>query len=240
VELKGKIIAHRGASAYAPENTIAAFNMAAKLGCQFIEFDVMLSHDNVPFVFHDDAVRRTTNGRGDFAQKSAAEIQTLDAGMWVSKSFKNERIPSFEAVIRWLAEHDMQANIEIKPDKDRIKETTIAVLTTINRCWPVTMPMPLVSSFEMEALILARSLAPELPLGMLMHNWDNNWNKEAQALNCTSIHLSSSITTQKRVASIKDKGYKVYVYTVNRRRQAMKLFKWGVDAVFSDYPDLLA
>ncbi len=234
-----QIIAHRGASAYAPENTLASFNKAWSMGARMVEFDVMLSADGEPFVFHDDNLRRTTNGCGEFGQMNADYIRSLDAGSWFSEQFAGEKIPSLLTALQWVLSRDIYANIEIKPYPGTTEQTTVAVLTHLNRYWPHGKPFPLVSSFERKALTLCRSLSPEIPLGFLMHEWQEDWLTEARKLSCYSIHLNAKIATKARVQAIKAEGYLVYVYTVNRQRLAHKLFGLGVDAVFSDYPDIL-
>ena len=235
-----RLIGHRGASGYAPENTLAAFNKAHALGCRFVEFDVMLSGDGEAFIFHDDTLKRTTNGRGQFGLVSAEYIRSLDAGLWYSKQFRAEKIPSLQDAIEWLVQTGVHANIEIKPYPGTTEQTTIAVLTHINRFWPEDKALPLISSFDQKALALCRSLAPEIPIALLLDKWDKDWLLKARDLQCYSVHLSRRAATAKRVLEIKEQGYQVYVYTVNWKRKAAKLFNWGVDAVFSDYPDLLA
>lgn len=234
-----KIIGHRGASAYAPENTLASFNKALSLGCKWIEFDVMCSADGEPFVFHDDKLKRTTKAKGELGQVDAAYLDTLDAGQWFSKPYKGEPIPRFKAVLEWLSFSDMQANVEIKPYPSATEQTTIAVLSHIHQFWPHNKDLPLVSSFDFNALTLCRSIAPEMPLGLLLDEWDEQWLQKAKQLDCFSVHFNRKILTASRVKAVKDEGYKVFAYTVNRKRLANKLFSWGVDAVFSDYPDLL-
>ena len=234
-----RLIGHRGASAYAPENTIAAFQKAYELGCRFVEFDVMLSQDGEPFVIHDTSLKRTTNGRGDVGQVSAEYLHSLDAGSWFSSAFAGEKIPTLQAVIQWLTAFGMHANIEIKPYPKCMEQTTLAVLMHINRYWPSDKKPPLVSSFDREALALCRHLAPELPLGFLLDKWENDWLKKAQEIQCFSVHLSGRIATEKRIAAISKEGYQVYVYTIDRKRQAFKLLNWGANALFSNYPDLL-
>ncbi len=234
-----KIIGHRGAAAYAPENTLVSFEKAYHLGCRYIEFDVMLSADGEPFIFHDETLKRTTNGRGEIGLVTADYLQSLDAGNWFSKRFRGEKIPHFRDALDWLCRLDVNANIEIKPYPGTAQQTTVAVLAHLNRYWPADKPLPLVSSFDVKALSLCRTLAPELPLGLLIDRWDKDWLKKAQYLNCFSIHYSKRALTKTRAAEIKAAGYKLLAYTVNRKRQARKLFDWGVDAVFSDYPDLL-
>ncbi len=234
-----KIIGHRGASAYAPENTMASFNKAHALGCRWIEFDVMCSADGVPFVIHDDVLNRTTNGRGLVGLMSAQDLDSLDAGRWFSSRFQNEHIPRLQEVLQWACTWDMNVNIEIKPCGDTAQDTTQAVIQVINDFWPVDKSWPLLSSFNWDVLVMCRALAPEIPRGYLLHHWNKQWLSGAQELDCYSIHLNRRILTQKRVEQIKKEGYVVCSYTVNSPRLAHKLFGWGVDAVFSDYPDLL-
>ncbi|MBN9229390.1 MAG: glycerophosphoryl diester phosphodiesterase [Legionella sp. 40-6] len=235
-----KIIGHRGACAYAPENTMASFNKALEMGCRFIEFDVMCSEDGEPFVFHDDQLKRTTRVRGEFGKVNAAFIEKLDAGSWFSKHFKGEGIPHFRDILDWLQVHQVQANIEIKPYPGTDLETAIAVLNHLNRYWKPENPLPLISSFSYKALEMCRSISPEMPIGLLLHEWDEQWLDKAHALSCYSLHFNRKILTKTRVEAVKKAGYVICTYTVNRKRQANKLFSWGVDAVFSDFPDLLA
>lgn len=234
-----KIIGHRGACAYAPENTLASFEKAWSMGCRMIEFDVMCSEDGEPFVFHDERLKRTTNGKGELGLVDATYVESLDAGSWFSRHYKGEKIPHFKDVLKWLAFANMHANIEIKPYPGTTDKTTVTVLSHLHRYWPQGKPLPLVSSFDWDALVLCRNIAPEMPLGLLIHVWDEEWLQKAEQINCYSIHFNRRLLTESRVKAVKEKGYKVCAYTVNRRSQAVKLFAWGVDAVFSDYPDLL-
>jgi len=234
------IIGHRGAAAYAPENTLASFDKALTLGSRFIEFDVMCSADGEPFVIHDNQLKRTTNGKGDVGLSDSSYLETLDAGSWFSRQNKGEHIPHFRDALKWLSFSGIQANIEIKPYPGAVEQTTTAVLSYIHRYWPQTKALPLLSSFEFDALILCRSIAPEMPLGVLLHQWDEQWLHKARQIDASSVHFNQKILTADRVKMVKDEGYLVCAYTVNRKRTANKLFSWGVDAVFSDYPDLLS
>ncbi len=234
-----QVIAHRGASAYRPENTLVAFEHAVALGCRFVEFDVMLNADGQAFVFHDDTVDRVTNGSGLFANLSSKAVQALDAGSWFDKQYQGQKIMAFEALLKWLIANDVQANIEVKPLSNNVEATTKTVLSILDDCWPDDRPWPLVSSFNLSALRLCRTIMPQLPLGLLLHSWQKNGLEVAKELNCFSVHLNKWILTSRRIARIKDNGHAVCVYTVNSRWLAKSLFRLGVDAVFSDYPDLL-
>ena len=166
-------------------------------------------------------------------------LYNLDAGTWFSKKYKGEKIPHFKDALNWLSFSGVQANIEIKPYPGAVEQTAVSVLSHIHRYWPQGKDLPLVSSFEFDALLLCRSIAPEMPLGLLLHEWDENWLQKAKQLECYSLHFNRRILTAERVKEVKDHAYVVCAYTVNRKRLANKLFGWGVDAVFSDYPDLL-
>src|SRR5436190_2153545 len=98
------ILAHRGASAYAPENTLAAFRLAREYGADGIELDVQLTRDHVPVVIHDDTVDRTTSSKGRVAALTVAEISRLDAGSWKNQDYQDERIPTLAQVFDTLAD----------------------------------------------------------------------------------------------------------------------------------------
>lgn len=233
------MIAHRGASAYAPENTIVAFKKARLLGATMIEFDVKLSKDRIPVVIHDDNIKRTTNGKGIVSDFTVEQLQSFDAGKWFARKYKGQVIPTLEEVIELMCHLDIFANVEIKPFKGEEAETVAQTLSCLNQYWPIDKPPLLISSFEYSVLEMVRSFSPDQPLGFLMHHWDPDWAQKASNLNCFSIHTYHRILNQKRVDEIKEKQYQLLTYTVNRSRRANKLLAMGVDGIFSDYPDLL-
>ena len=112
------VVAHRGCSGRAPENTIAAFEMALEQGSDMIECDVRLTKDEEVVVFHDRALDRTTNGKGPVEQRTLEELKRLDAGSWFSSKFSGERIPTLSEVLH-LLEGRAFLNIELKTDSDR-------------------------------------------------------------------------------------------------------------------------
>ena len=234
-----QMIAHRGASAYAPENTIIAFKKARLLGAEMVEFDVMLSKDGIPVVIHDENIKRTTNGKGLVNTFTFNELQKFDAGRWFAKKYSGQEIPSFSQVLDVLCQLDLHANVEIKPIRGHEAETVGQVLSHINQHWPHDKSPLLISSFDYHVLEMVRSFAPDQPLGFLMHKWQQDWLQKASELDCYSVHVNHRLLSQKRVDSIKEHDFKLLCYTVNRSRRANKLFQMGVDGIFSDYPDLL-
>ena len=118
-----KVIGHRGAKAYAPENTLPSIETAADLGVEWVELDVKLTKDNVPIIFHDEGLDRTTSGTGLVAQTNYEDLRDLDAGSWFGDSFSSVRIPTLEEAVDILLKHNLGLNLEIKPCPGREKET---------------------------------------------------------------------------------------------------------------------
>ncbi|HVT62787.1 MAG TPA: glycerophosphodiester phosphodiesterase family protein, partial [Legionellaceae bacterium] len=229
----GPIIGHRGLAALAPENTLESFALAHQYGLKAIEFDVMLSADGEAFVFHDLNLKRTTNGKGQVGLVTAQYLKGLDAGSWFSKHYAGIRIPTLRETLLWLLKHQMTANIEIKPFPGCIHQTVHVVLDLLKELWPSASPLPLISSFETEALRLCRALHPTLPLGYLLDRWQPEEISVADALNCVSMHVNHRVITRERIQLLKKHHFWVYLYTVNHQSAINKYFAWGADGIFS-------
>ena len=131
---KPKIFAHRGASAYAPENTMAAFSLAVHQGADAIELDAKLSADGYVVVMHDDTVDRTTNGTGRVSSLSLAELQKLDAGSKFPPLFKSEKVPTLEEVYETLG-RKILINVELtnySTPMDDLPDKVIALVKKFN------------------------------------------------------------------------------------------------------------
>jgi glycerophosphoryl diester phosphodiesterase len=239
IQIQPPVIAHRGASGYAPENTLVAFTKAAQLGIKWVEFDVMLASCGTPIIFHDDSLQRTTGKKGDVIQHSYPALQSLDAGSWFDLVFSGEKIPSLEQAMIWLKENNMCANIEIKPHHGQEELTVQLATPIINRYFPQPNPSILFSSFSIESLRVLRSCLPAANLGLLMHEWDKNWHDLCQELSCVSVNVNEAIMTRERAREFKSAGLQILCYTVNDPRRANELYAMGVDAVFSDIPDVI-
>jgi len=229
------IIAHRGLSSEAPENTLIAFIKAAQLGVKWIEFDVMQATCGEPVIFHDDGLARTTNAKGLLQNYSFAYLQTLDAGSWFNYKFSSERIPSLRQAIDFLDNAKISANVEIKSAINE-EELITRVLKEINPYIHKKRSTILFSSFSMSTLYLLRKHAPDCLLGVLLHEWENNWQNICLDLQCASVHVNEEIMTAVKAQEIKSMQKKLLCYTVNDPKRAKELYSWGVDAVFSDYP----
>lgn len=235
-----ELIAHRGASAYAPENTMPAFKRLRQFACQFVEYDVMLTQDAIPVVHHDFSLARTTNKQAQLADCDYTMLQTLDAGSWFDRRFKSARIPSLQQVLQFLNKQHIHSNIELKsPDakQDRLVEKVYECIL-LNKQGDLSLP--LISSFQWSLLVAMRDLSKEIPIGVLLDSWDETVFTYIQRLRASSLHINVSLVSKERITHIKQQcpGLNIYAYTVNDRHVAHHCAAAGVDAIFSDHPDL--
>jgi glycerophosphoryl diester phosphodiesterase len=233
------VVAHRGGGALAPENTLAAFRTGARLGHRMVEFDAKLSRDDVSFLLHDDSVDRTSNGHGAAADLSYDELAQWDAGSWFAAEFAGEPMPTLEAVAQTCHDLALAVNVEIKPCLGRERATGLHVAQDVLRYWRDVKPAPLLSSFSYVALAAAREAAPALPRGLLFDALPTDWQAQAQALECISIHVSHRQLTAAQVDAIGAAGFRLMAYTVNDLQRAQELLGWGVDAICTDRIDLI-
>jgi glycerophosphoryl diester phosphodiesterase len=230
------IVAHRGGGKLAPENTLAAIDVGARYGHTMIEFDAKLTRDGKIFLLHDDTLERTSNGWGIAGDLSWDELLNVDAGSWYSRQFKGEPLPLLSQVAERCREHGMMANIEIKPTTGTEAETGKAVALAARELWQ-GQTSPLLSSFAIEALEAAQNVAPELPRGLLLDEWRDDWREITDRLGCVSIHLNHKLLNEARVRALKAAGLHNLVYTVNVPQRAKTLLGWGVDAICTDRID---
>jgi len=233
-----KVIGHRGALAFAPENTLASFQKAKHLGAKWVEFDVKESKDGRLIIMHDETLDRTTSGKGLVMEKNWSEISELCAGETnrFSSSFINERVPELSETVRALVALQIGANIEIKPCPGREVSTALSVANFISKHWPSSLPSPLISSFSIEALKVVRQNHPHLTVGVLFEKIPSNWMQIVQETNSKTVHVDEAELTRETVHQIISHGYPVLAYTVNSQQRAQQLFDMGVTAVFSDCP----
>jgi glycerophosphoryl diester phosphodiesterase len=233
-------IAHQGASAYAPGNTLAAFRLALEMGADGFELDIMLSADGHLVVIHDDTVDRTTHGSGPVRQKTLAELKALDAGTRFEARFAGERIPTLQEVFDLVAGNRAFVNVELKADSlksDGLEEKLAALI----RRYDLGERL-LISSFNPFALWRMRRLAPDLPLALLYAenmpvHLRNRWL--AFLSRPDALNPSLRMATQEHVRWAKSKGYRLYVWTVDEEPEMRRLIALGVDGIITNKPDLL-
>lgn len=234
-----RVIGHRGAARSAPENTLAGFERAALAGAQWVEFDVQITADDRPVVFHDLRLERTTNGTGRLCDRSLAELRGLDAGGWFAPGFAGERVPLLGEALAVIAGLGLGCNIEIKSAPGREAATGRIAMAEARAAWPVDRPPPLISSFDPAALAAAREIVPDWPRGLLFRRLPADWRRRAEALAVVSIHCDQRFLDRAVAAAVRGAGYGLLAFTVNTVPRALRLWQWGVDGVFSDVPELL-
>jgi glycerophosphoryl diester phosphodiesterase len=244
------IQAHRGASGAAPENTLAAFRAAIRLGADGMEMDLQLTRDGAVVVIHDDTLDRTTDRRGRVTDLTLAEIKAADAGVKFGARFRGERVPTLDEVIALVgAEADarFRVNLEIKFGHGRegvpvdVEERVLSVLRTagfIDRVW--------VQSFHHPSPATVKALEPRIRTGLLVGNRNNPSDPVARVRQYRADYYAPAVSllTPELIARLHAEGIPVVTWTVNDAADARRLIDWGVgalagDAIVSDRPEQL-
>lgn len=250
------VIAHRGASFAAPENTFAAFTLAARMKADMIELDVQLSADGIPVVFHDDHLDDRTDGTGLISDLEFRELKELDAGAWYSADFAGERIPALDEVLKW-AKDRILLNIEIKTAKAETEALTRAkpITTVLETREPCTEKkvLELIRKYEMEHQVVISSFSypvlrrirnadKNLPTAVLYnpHISENSSPPElVRMLGAHAFHCCKEQITRTGAAQLKDEKIPFLIYTVNDPAEMNELIGMGAAGIFTDKPDLL-
>lgn len=229
-----RIIAHRCGGALTPENTLAGLRVAARLGCRGVEFDAMLAADGIPVLMHDETLERTTSGRGRVAAINACQLVQLDAGGRHHAAFAVEPVPTLDEALRLCAALGLWANVEIKPSAGQESETGRVVA----RHAATATGKLLLSSFSDAALGAAAVEAPQLSRAMLVEEIPADWQERLAQSGALAVHSSARKLNPEALEAVRDAGFPLACYTVNRRDDAERLLAMGVSAVFTDRPDL--
>jgi len=230
------IWAHRGASAEAPENTIASFSLAHEQGADGIELDAQRCASGEVVVIHDDSLARTTGFGALVTHASWSVIRTLDAGSWKSERFRGERIPLLAEVLEAFAG---LVNVELKCGRADDAGLTAEVARVVRAAR--AEDRVLFSSFNLACLWRARFLAPAIPRAVLFEA-EQRWalrSALAPALGACALHPEAVLATPARVSRWKRRGYAVGCWTVDDAAQAARLHESGVGAIFTNRPALM-
>ncbi len=234
-----KWIAHRGAGKLAPENTLAAFQLGAKLGYRMFECDAKLSSDGVVFLLHDEHLERTTNGTGVAGSHEWSHLSQLDAGSWHSIAYADEPLPTLESLARFCLSHGYFLNIEIKPTPGTAAMTGAIVAKEALRLWQGESIPPLLTSFKTEALVAAKQTAPLLPRGLLLDSLWDGWLEAALELECVAIVCNYKLWNEELVETVHAQKIRCLSYTVNDQDIADSLIALGTDGIITDSVDEL-
>jgi len=232
------LFAHRGSSAYAPENTMAAFELALQQGADALELDVKLTADGAVVIFHDQTLQRVTGQAGYVRDCILAEIQKLDAGSHFDIAFKGERIPTLAELFEKIGDRTLY-NIELTNYAsltDSLPEKVAALVERYSLADRI-----LFSSFNPLALIRVRRKLPDNCTGLLARpgkrgRWARSWL--GYLLRYQALHIHRDDATPEIVAATHKRDKRLHVFTVNNGSEMASLFKMGVDGIMTDDPPL--
>jgi len=236
------IIAHRGASAYFPENTIPSFEGAVAMGADMVELDVQLTSDKEVVVFHDEKISRCTDGKGRIADYTLAFLKKLDAGRWFDNKFRNTRIPTLAEILD-VCKNRIAVNIEIKTEAvsrmffGGIEEKCLKIVQQSGMREHVVF-----SSFDPRAIMHLKLIDTAVSVAVLFEKkhygsklpFDAMDSVGADAFNCSASEFS-----KKWLANIKSKNIPVNIYTVDDGKSMKKFLDAGVSGIFTNKPDVL-
>ncbi len=233
------VVAHRGNSSVAPQNTLAALESAWRAQAHAVEIDVQLSADGEVVVIHDDTVDATTDGTGAVGAMSLADLRALDAGVTFSTAYAGQRVPTFAEVLGLLAARpgtDLLLELKASWAADDARRVTDAVDAA------GLADRVVVQSFHPETVAALRDVAPHLPRGWLVHQaWDRLLEvaAELEVVACNP-YVGMVLEDPALVGRLHDAGLRVMTWTANDAQQWDGLLAAGVDAVITDRPDRLA
>lgn len=236
------IIAHRGASAYFPENTMAAFEAAVAMNADMIELDVLLSKDGVPVVFHDAKLDAHSNGKGLVSSFALKELKKLDAGSWFDVKFSGQQIPTLEEVLDFAA-GKIALNIEIKTEAvtdqmaNGVEEKALGLVNEYRMQEHV-----LFSSFDYRVITHIKKLVPEMPVAILYEKKQSGKLLPSELIkkyNVDAFNCSYRQLTKRRLQDLKSHNISFFVYTINDKKRMQKLLDLGVSGIFTNKPDVL-
>ncbi|MBD2867550.1 glycerophosphodiester phosphodiesterase [Paenibacillus arenilitoris] len=234
--MRNPCVAHRGWSSRAPENTMAAIRFALEdPAIEWIEIDVQLSKDHVPVVIHDYTLRRTTNGRGEVKDWTAAELASLDAGHWFSQKYQGESIPTLEQVLQESLGR-CKLNIELKTDGIRYPMLEQKALELL-RAYEAEKDVVL-TSFSEGSLHRARKLSDSVRTGLILDAWRPTLPLELRELGADFLSIGYSRLNKDRIALLKAAGIQVMAWTVNELRAIRKVAELDPELMIcTNYPD---
>ena len=246
---KPLIIAHRGASELAPENTIAAFRRAIEDGAEGIEFDVRLAKDGVAVVFHDATLNRVGQIEGRVSDFTAEELQTFDVGSWFNlKNAKNadarfsaETVPTLREVLEFLRRFQGLIYIELKCKEGDVKTLVKAVCREIGDSH--LLPQIIVKSFRLQVIPETRRLCPDIktaalfaPKIMTILRKEKHLLKLAQEFGANQVSLHYSLVTRKLMEKAKKKNFPITIWTADNPLWIKRALKLGISTIITNNP----
>lgn len=231
-----QILAHRGASAYAPENTLASFKLAIEQRADWLEFDIQQTRDGQLVVFHDLRLERTTNGQGSIRDVTLDQLRALDAGAWFDQKFAGERVPTFDEVVQLARDSGTRIFPEVKEPRfgPGMEERVVAVLRKYNY-----EDMAIVQSFDERSLDRLHALSPTLRLALL-YTRENPWRGAPPSYaNVLGPEWSLVAADRDATRSVQATGRQVVAWTVDTPQAARQMIDARVDGIITNKPDMV-
>ncbi|WP_370224211.1 glycerophosphodiester phosphodiesterase [Cytobacillus sp.] len=232
-------IAHRGATGYAPENTVAGFDLAVNMKADYIEIDVQRSKDGELVVIHDTTVDRTTDGTGKVGDLTFDYLKSLDAGSWKGEQFAGEPIPTFEEILdRYHGKVGILIELKAPELYPGIEEQVADALKERNLDKPQNEKI-IIQSFNFDSMKTMDQLLPKVPIGVLTSNRADTTAEALQEFSAYAdwFNPSYGIVTEELVNQVHSLGMQIGSWTVRSQETADFLFEMEVDAIITDYPD---
>lgn len=236
------VIAHRGASAYAPENTLIAFSKAMEMKAEMVELDVSISKDGIPVVIHDETIDRTTSGNGEVGSFSLSELRSFEYGSWFGDAFAGEPIPTLRESLE-LMKGNILVNIEIKSEavsddaENGVVRKSLDIVRELNMQHEVIFSsfdyrvheqLELLDPEILKALLYEKSQSGDLTPSQLVAKY------KVDAFNCSHRQLS-----EEWLNDLKSHNIPFLVYTINEPGRMKEVIDAGAAGIFSDKPDVL-
>ena len=219
-----RIIAHRCGGVLAMENSLAGLDAAVRLGCQAVEFDVMLTADRVPILMHDETLDRTTRCTGRVDEQTLAQIRACDPD-----------VPTLAEAMAFCRTHAVWTNIELKPAAGHETETGSVVGQWLAAHWNRN---GVISSFSQKSALAGRHELADAPFALLCDTLPMDWEAQLAQLNAVAVHLDAARVAAGDAARLRGAGIPWAAWTVNDRATADRLFGLGAAGIFTDRPDL--
>lgn len=232
-------VAHRGATGYAPENTIAAFDKGVEMKADYIEIDVQRSKDGELVIIHDTTVDRTTDGTGSVKDLTFEQIRSLDAGSWKGEEFTGEKIPTFDEILdRYRGKVGILIELKAPELYPGIEAQVAQELKERNLDKPQNEKI-IIQSFNFESMKITNSLLPKVPIGVLTSNRAHTTEQALKEFATYADYFNPSygIVSKELVDQVHALGMKIQSWTVRSQEAADFLLEMNVDGIITDYPD---
>lgn len=234
--MQTEIIAHRGASAYAPENTMYAFEEALTMHADGIETDVHLTKDHIPVLMHDERINRTSNGKGFIRDYTYEQIIQFDIGSWFSSEFANATIVTLDQFLTWIKGTPLHAHIEIKNNK--IDYPNIEAVVYEHICKHQMEHRTTVSSFNFSSIQRFKELSRTIEIAYLTSKMSRKIRSSIKKDPVDALHMKHTLLKRQIIRCSKQKEIPLRIFTINKISQMMRCFDVQVKGIFTDVPDI--